>query len=442
MRPDFKEEWLHKGPPLDEIVSESRDDRRGGRRRLAIIIPSYRNGTALKAHLERLSKQTCKDFDVIIIYGEDDEPVDMPPDFSILHLKRNFDFGSAGAFYAGERRAFQDGYEIIVLADDDCLPESPELLEQLAGGLESSEVVKPTVVDASPKPRADVIAQYGAMRREVFAKAGFSFLPLYTGAEDVLLERSIREAGFGTSRRIGAIASHPVGPTFLLWPWYKVHYYFRNTGLYFALLDEFVLLNLTVFCQLILILGSFSIGRTEVGMGLLRTLSSICCANYFRETGVERGGRIARAEERVEEGVIPAISKKPELVEMDIRYGFLAPMRRGKVSGTFWSAMAAYAKDLGGQVAALPGNFGRKIIILGSNNDLELLALLFCSSGWLTDKGRAYSIIRGRGRAGIALGALFFAAMLPLALGLTPLLSFIAVASQRVRGIDGTGYGI
>ncbi|MFH0737711.1 MAG: glycosyltransferase [Candidatus Micrarchaeota archaeon] len=433
--------WLLRAPDLDEIASEIRDDRRK-RKDTAVVIPSYKNPSLLKKHLSKLSEQTFKDFDAIVVLGGDDEALLERYEFGILYLRRKLDFGSAGAFYAGEKRAFEDGYRTIVLADDDCLPQGPDLLGNLVAKAQEKKVAKAQRMDVPRKPRMAVLPQYGAITRDVFERVGFSFLPFYTGGEDVELEIRMNRAGLNTDNFIEDRHCHPMMPTFLLWPRYKLYHYFRNASFIAIISGWPAHLGLAMLCQLLLGSMFIAIGRPDAGICILRALWGVTWGVFFQDKGIGGRGAIAIEDGAMEDGVVPVASKVPEYVEIDIPCGYMMPILWKMPKGTLLDASIAVAKDLAGQAAAIGGNLGKKIVYKDFENDLELFALLFSQSAWAVHEGRAYSITKGRSVAGIVLGIFFFAAALPLSLILAPLLSLTAMIVHKAQGIRTEGYGL
>ena len=97
----MKTEWLKRGPSLGELVAEVKDNRRKKRSRLTLIIPTFRDNELLEKHITKLANQTFQDFDVIIVYGEEDRFIETPKWASILHIREKGRNGCAGAFYLG-----------------------------------------------------------------------------------------------------------------------------------------------------------------------------------------------------------------------------------------------------------------------------------------------------------------------------------------------------
>ncbi|MFN7990614.1 MAG: hypothetical protein U0R44_00495 [Candidatus Micrarchaeia archaeon] len=202
-----KEDWVSTGPGLEALVSHEEDRRRKERAGIALVMPCLGQDGTLRRHLAVLAKQTHQDFDLIIVRGEGDVPVDQPG-LSILSLFESGRNGSAGAYYIGEKRALRDGYRKIVLADYDCLPLSGTLLAEFA--ISTGDLVLPHIIYApsGDKRRGDVLHHYGCLSREALLKSGLTFLPLYFGGEDYELAWRLRRAGIKASY-IGSAVTHP-----------------------------------------------------------------------------------------------------------------------------------------------------------------------------------------------------------------------------------------
>ena len=88
-------EYFHRIPTIKEIVGEIKDARKK-RRRIAIIVSAKNDEKRLQHFLKRLSEQTYKDFDVIIIYGEEDRFLEEYGDkLTIMHIRIKKDPGFA-----------------------------------------------------------------------------------------------------------------------------------------------------------------------------------------------------------------------------------------------------------------------------------------------------------------------------------------------------------
>ena len=182
------EKWLDKGPELSELVSE-RLDRRSSRKDVAVVITTSGNPEVLEEHLGALGKQKFRDFDVLIVYGQRDSFAAGPRWAGILHLREKARGGSSGAFYIGQKAALEEGYRTIILADDDCIPVSDDLMGRLAQGVEEGHKILLPKLDKGERGirMTRIPHYYGAFGREVFERAGLTYLPLFFGGDDVEL---------------------------------------------------------------------------------------------------------------------------------------------------------------------------------------------------------------------------------------------------------------
>lgn len=234
--------WLRQGPKLEELVARVKDGRKA-RKKTAIIIPTYKRRAILVEHLKRLAAQTYKDFDVIIIYNEKEEFLDETPGITAVHVLQSGNRGSAGSFYCGQKFALEAGYDKIIMADDDCLPVSRDLLLKLTRGIDDgADVVFPKITDELGV--ADqVLWQYGCVRASVLRKVGLAYLPFYFAGEDVELEWRMLHSGAVRSET-DAVAYHRSSHLFLMTMVYlcspqRVFYYNRALALFKYISNSF-----------------------------------------------------------------------------------------------------------------------------------------------------------------------------------------------------------
>ncbi len=221
------ESWLKGGPGLEELCIKAGDTRKG-RKRIAVVVPTLGRKSLVEEHLRRLACQTSGGFDAVIVYGTGDSMARVPDGLGCVHLKGKLDFGSAGAFYAGERFALDEGYEKIVLADDDCLPLSEDLVQRLDEATESSDVALPKVAYGKAAPSAgNLINHYGCVRARAFRRGGLTYAPLFFGGDDIELMTRLSGSGC-TLAFVDSAASHPAIPSTLIIPPRKLFYYLRG----------------------------------------------------------------------------------------------------------------------------------------------------------------------------------------------------------------------
>lgn len=213
-------------PDVDSLISEMKDGR-GRRNRMAIIIPTKRKNKIME-HIDILDKQTCRDFDILAVYSKDLEFVDHP---GILHIREKKDFGSAGAFYIGEKIALREGYSRIILADDDCFPDSDSLISTLESQEDGNCIVLPYRKDAAGgmKNSNDIPHHYGCFSSSLLIKSGLTFLPMYFGGEDLELLYRMKNAGAKVVQAESSVIHGGSAPTIAIRP--DLMYYYRRGNL-------------------------------------------------------------------------------------------------------------------------------------------------------------------------------------------------------------------
>ncbi len=176
--------WLTDGPKLGEII-EAIDDKRTAKNEVAIIIPTFKGKSRLERQFEYLKKQTYRNFDVILVYGYEDEFI-QNPEFSIVHLKRNDDYGSAGGYYAGERYVLEQNYPYVIMADDDCFPVDENVIKELVAELKKENVIVFPASDVGdPNSMPQLMGFFASMRTDIIRKAGLTWIPFHYYCEDI-----------------------------------------------------------------------------------------------------------------------------------------------------------------------------------------------------------------------------------------------------------------
>jgi hypothetical protein len=202
-----------RAPALDELVSGIDA---GGRRKntdCAIILPFNGETGCVRAHLRLLEFQTEQDFDVILVSSSSPVLEKKPARtrYGTVSIKLKKPLG-AGAFYVGQKYAFENGYRTIILADADALPAHRHLVGRLktAVASDNSAIHIPKASSIRRGSPSRSIHWYGAMHSRALAKSGFTFLPLYFGGVDDELQARMQDAGIRIRYLDGVSVSHPL----------------------------------------------------------------------------------------------------------------------------------------------------------------------------------------------------------------------------------------
>jgi GT2 family glycosyltransferase len=433
----MKKEWLHKGPSLSEIVAEKKDDRKDRSRKLALIIPSYNNNEILKKHIDKLSNQTFKDFDIIIVYGENDRFIQTPEWASIVHLRKYGRMGCAGAFYIGENYTLAEKYNVIIQADNDCLPESVDLLERLVDEINEKKVLLPRTFRSSAKHPEFFIHCYGGRTREILEKTGLTYLPLYIGGEELDIMWRIRKSGFQV-HQIDASVSHPRVLPFVLWSAGKMYYYNRGNILQLFLAKAYFRAALLLFNQIMLAVAFFVMGKFRVSKKFLEVVWSISEMDFFRKKQYESGKTIAKLEET-------------ELAEADIIINADSEDRRANDNfesvvslhqniGSPWKMFIKRISCSLRYFLDIRKYFGKKVQFLEWCSFIDIAVMLMAKSSHIKIKDKKYEIIGTRSILAIVLG--FFVvviAVLPSTF-LALFLTLFGLLNKKNKGITNEHY--
>ena len=101
---------------------------------VAAIVVTYNRLNLLKKCIDGLRSQSNKNFDVIVINnGSSDGTYEWLEEQQDLIVLNQDNLGGAGGFYAGMKKAYEDGYEWIWMMDDDGLADKYQLEKLLEG---------------------------------------------------------------------------------------------------------------------------------------------------------------------------------------------------------------------------------------------------------------------------------------------------------------------
>ncbi|HSB46938.1 MAG TPA: hypothetical protein VLD37_02920 [Candidatus Bilamarchaeum sp.] len=393
----IRKEWVRKAPELGEIVSKVVDGRGGRRGRAAIVIPTFRADALMDEHLRRLSLQKSRSFDVIIVYSPGDGQVRETHGIRAVHIWRNWDGGSAGGFYVGEKYAVGEGYEFVILADNDCLPVSETLVESLVGAASGGLSMPYIISGQMPASPNGIIAHYGCIGAGVLKEAGLTFLPFHMGGEDFELLGRIE----GTGRKAQYTrdtAAHPAS-SLIACPPSKAFGYLRGGGIKRILLDPYQSAFAYFLASLMGALAMFFL-NPAISLAMLAGLFSAAGMDFSAWKG-ESG----------------------------------AP-QAGKPAGILYGQAGALEYFF-----RLPGYFGREVVFEDRAGLQGIPVLFLARRAWLKSQGKGYLISDNRTYFLFPLRVLVVLAAFPLAALAALLLCSAGYLNKMRLGIRTYGYG-
>ena len=427
---------LHRGPELSEISSSISAISPTGR--TALIMPVLSEKDLLSAHLQRLSKQTTQDFDVVIVHSDVIAPSSLKTDgrFGLVLIKEKGPMGPPGAFYAGQRYALENGYEAVIQCDVDCLPVSDGLVERLADAVSADKgsVFLPGV--SSLDGDNPVINWYGAMHRSVLKKSGLVYLPFYYGAEDLEYSKRLRSIGVEAKQLPDVLVDHevsknlPLGKTMA-----RLLYHLRNCSAISYTHPEifrFILPSLGVFAYCDSRFGS----RLAMGAALM---GSVLSSKLSREERFESVHFMEYPEDSLDDALSCPHKTRAILVSEHLDKGkserFLSAARRKNVP---CKIISRYSPSFVLDLAMAP--LGSERVIMAMNavplfNPFSLLA----KDLYFYDGNKVHALSKGKGMPARMMG--FTISMAAYVFMVASYLAVSSLAWIRLRKAF-KGYGV
>jgi len=424
----MKEKWIWEAPSLEELVQEEKDERKG-RHSLAVIIPTCNTNNWIEKQLAQLSKQTYQDFDIIIVYGEKDEFVRVPKKLNVLHIRERGKNGAGGAYFVGEKKAMLDNYKYISLTDADCIPKSSDLLENLVKKIdEGYDVVFPHIKYTNLNAtKGFVTNHYGCVRRNVYDRIGFTYIPYFFGGEEFdRISRMMRKNM--KNGWIESIATHPTfAPVFLIGD-NKEYYYTRGFTIHEFLNKDIGSAWSAIFLRsmeglLFAACGNFTKAKTR--------FSAVWAASGFRFFSEE----------------LPESSPAHFIVE---KGGELVVDRRStrqmdeNPDGSMFNPLK-FVKHAFRSLIEPWHYFGKKIILQNSEKRQamgDLLIALMSRRLLVEFQEKNYTVIDNRGIISIILGILFTAFLIPPLIIASFLLLLRGLIIKNSKKISSENYGL
>lgn len=112
-------------------------------KKVCIVIPTFKSWEITAKTVNKLLyEQTYSHFDIIIVDAgsEDYEKLEnlYKDEDRVIIIHSSKDLGSAGSFWLGMKYAYQEGYEVFILSDNDAIPISNNLIEKLVNEIENN----------------------------------------------------------------------------------------------------------------------------------------------------------------------------------------------------------------------------------------------------------------------------------------------------------------
>lgn len=246
------------------------------KQKVLVLVVTYNRLNDLKVCFDALQKQTYKTFDILVVNngstdGTKEWIENKKSELLSIHQEN---LGGAGGFYAGMKYMYENGYDWLLMMDDDGIPDKDELknllegYEQVAKSEGREVIVNALVADKEMPTRTSFLWARGSkrstdintlqkefyfndihpfngtlIRRSIIEKIGFIKKEMFIwGDEEEYMARA-RHNDIGTCTITTAIHYHPKekGKKGYLLPFWKKyyilvkptkmsHFYYRNKG--------------------------------------------------------------------------------------------------------------------------------------------------------------------------------------------------------------------
>lgn len=419
----MRHEWARTGPSTEELVAERKDGRMMSRPDTVVIITTCGNRELLEKHINKLEKQAGR-FDILIVCGPEDGFITGRA--SMLQVREISKNGSSGAYYIGQRIALEEGYDKIIMADDDALPLSDDLLERLTKKIDSGERVVLPILGKLGGRRKDSKAMiphyYGTIHRKVFERCGLTYLPFFFGGDDVEFMERIISAGF-TPTHVDASIWHPLMRPLLIDKPSRRYYYVRGEMEALVLSGKMFECFTRTAAHVLSAWALATMGKRKMPLTIMEALWDGSGMTFFRKDR-EIGDENIVAEANADVCFSPPENSMGGGIEIHKGDDALA------YPGSFLSALRF-----------LPGHLGKDVVFRDGDTLSYLPVMLVCRSAYVSFEERTYRIFSGRSLPGISLGLLLLALSIPAVILLSVLLVSRASIISSINGLNTWGYG-
>lgn len=436
----MNKKWLKKGPKVGELVSEIVDKRKK-KNKVALVIPTYQNAKVLEEHLKRLKNQSFKDFDIIIVYGEKDKFLPVPGWAEVVQIREKGKNGSAGAYYIGEKYAVEMKYDIIVLADDDCYPESDDLLENLVKkGKNGNNLVLPLLIQPNHREISKhyEIHFYGCMKRKLLEQTGLTFMPLYFGGEDIELIERIERKGFSVEE-IESIVSHKrITPPLIKDGSVRRYYYVRGGFEAMVLVGNYVQAFLGAFFYLCGSAVFWILGKKNLPEFFVRGIFDGSRMVFFDIDLKEKESLKTMENDLKKEDMDFIVDIRNNKKEDFSNLGDFSPAKGQNLylrSLKWFRRLISYFAD---SIKFI----GKKLLFVETIEPIHTLFMLMAKNSYTIYQKKSYQLYKDRGTAQIIMGIVCFGFVVPWIAIISVFLVILGILNKKIRKITTEGYGI
>jgi GT2 family glycosyltransferase len=166
--------------------------------------------------------------DIIIVdnFSNDGTKEKIKKDFpSVIVLKTKGNYGGSGGQYIGMRYAYEKGYEWIIMSDNDAIPVSENLIEELVKNASNNIVTQPWNNFGDSHNNDAFAMHYACYSKYIINKIKFPLFDFFLYGDDIEYSLRVKNNGFGIKKLKNTFYFHPTKRSFLP---SRQYFYFRN----------------------------------------------------------------------------------------------------------------------------------------------------------------------------------------------------------------------
>ena len=180
---------------------------------IALILVTYNQKDVTMKTLALLQEQTVVPDIIVVDNFSDDGTKEIIerqfPLVTVLRTKGNY--GGSGGYCIGTRYAYKEGYEWIIMSDNDAFPISKNLIEELVDSASENVVTQPWNVDEDTKGGYHFwFFHYVCVHRLIYCKVGFPKFDFFIYGDEVEFSNRLKKNNILIKKNTKVNYSHPI----------------------------------------------------------------------------------------------------------------------------------------------------------------------------------------------------------------------------------------
>ena len=363
-------------------------------KKIALILVTYnQKDVTAKTIGSLLEKQTVVPDIIVVDNFSNDRTKEFIekrfPTVTVLRTKGNY--GGSGGQYVGTRYAYEHGYEWIIMSDNDAIPISDNLIEELVKNASENVITQPWNTFGKDYNNDMFAMHYACYNRNIINKVKFPLFEFFLFYDDVEYSYRIKKAEFKIKKLKKILYWHPIKRSILpsrlyfhIRNWFNIYIIYEKPSK--VLLETIVLIN-SLFAYKIIKEKDFYI----FGMAGIKNFLKKKNDNTYIMQSSKIYSKIVSLDLKIfqkknHEAIVSVYNKTNEKLKMKNRYG--------KIKKIEWIVILLKSKSVIIESVDHYGSifsgflFGKKLIVIEDINDKkiffrEYILPIFIKKIWL-----------------------------------------------------------